>query len=67
MTAARGGTAVSLEERRLEASRRRTAQWKRWGPYLSGRAWGTVREDCSPYGTVWDYLPHDNARSKAYR
>ena len=41
--------------------------WKRWGPYLSERAWGTVREDYSTYGTAWEYLPHDHARSKAYR
>jgi hypothetical protein len=43
------------------------APWRRWGPYLSERAWGTVREDYSPYGTAWDYFPHDLARSKAYR
>src|SRR5438067_5087422 len=55
------------EERRLEASRERTAHWKRWGPYLSERAWGTVREDYSPGGTAWEYLPHDHARSRAYR
>ncbi len=41
--------------------------WRRWGPYLSERAWGTVREDYSPYGTAWDYFPHDYARSRAYR
>jgi hypothetical protein len=41
--------------------------WKRWGPYLSERAWGTVREDYSPDGSAWDYLPHDQARSKVYR
>jgi hypothetical protein len=41
--------------------------WKRWGPYLSEREWGTVREDYSPYGTAWDYFPHDHARSRAYR
>jgi hypothetical protein len=58
---------VTHEERRLEASRERSAHWKRWGPYLSERAWGTVREDYSPYGTAWDYFPHDQARSKAYR
>jgi len=58
---------VTHEERRLEESRQRTAHWKRWGPYLSDRAWGTVREDYSPYGTAWDYFPHDHARSKAYR
>src|SRR5919199_321496 len=41
--------------------------WRRWGPYLSERAWGTVREDYSPDGRAWDFLPHDAARSKAYR
>jgi hypothetical protein len=41
--------------------------WRRWGPYVSERAWGTVREDYSAYGTAWDYFPHDLARSKAYR
>src|SRR5689334_5518954 len=58
---------MNAENQRLEESRKRTAHWKRWGPYLSERAWGTVREDYSPYGTAWDYLPHDHARSKAYR
>jgi mannosylglycerate hydrolase MGH1-like protein/glycosyl hydrolase family 63 len=58
---------VTQEEKRLEESRKRTAHWKRWGPYLSERAWGTVREDYSPNGTAWDYLPHDQARSRAYR
>jgi len=48
----------TAEERRLEESRDRTSHWKRWGPYLSERAWGTVREDYSAYGTAWDYLPH---------
>jgi hypothetical protein len=61
------GEVVTHEEHRLEASRQRTAHWKRWGPYLSERAWGTVREDYSPHGTAWDYFPHDQARSKAYR
>lgn len=41
--------------------------WKRWGPYLSERAWGTVREDYSKHGTAWEYFPHDHARSRAYR
>ncbi|HEY9502191.1 MAG TPA: hypothetical protein VIR01_11240 [Pyrinomonadaceae bacterium] len=58
---------LTAEERRLKESRDRTAHWKRWGPYLSERAWGTVREDYSAYGTAWDYLPHDHARSRAYR
>ncbi len=43
------------------------APWRRWGPYVCERSWGTVREDYSPYGTAWDFLPHDLARSKAYR
>ena len=55
------------EEQRLEEARQRTKHWKRWGPYLSERAWGTVREDYSPFGTAWDYFPHDHARSRAYR
>src|SRR6516164_5399655 len=58
---------LDAEERRLEESRRRTRHWKRWGPYLSERAWGTVREDYSPGGTAWDDLPHDHSRSRAYR
>jgi hypothetical protein len=51
----------------LEEARQRTKHWKRWGPYLSERAWGTVREDYSTYGSAWDYFPHDHARSRAYR
>jgi hypothetical protein len=58
---------MTTEEQRLQESRERKAHWKRWGPYLSERAWGTVREDYSPYGTAWDFFPHDHARSKAYR
>jgi len=58
---------MTKEEIRLQQSRERRAHWKRWGPYLSERAWGTVREDYSPYGTAWDFLPHDQSRSKAYR
>ncbi len=58
---------MTAEEQRLAEARDRTAHWKRWGPYLSERAWGTVREDYSPYGEAWDFLPHDHARSKAYR
>jgi hypothetical protein len=62
-------TEVSLtaEEKRLGEAESRAAHWKRWGPYLSERAWGTVREDYSAHGAAWDYLPHDHARSKAYR
>ncbi|HMF55371.1 MAG TPA: hypothetical protein VK619_03340 [Pyrinomonadaceae bacterium] len=58
---------LTAEERRLEEARGRAAHWKRWGPYVAERAWGTVREDYSANGRAWDYLPHDMARSKAYR
>jgi hypothetical protein len=58
---------MTAEERRLEEARKRTKHWKRWGPYLSERAWGTVREDYSAYGSAWDYFPHDHARSRAFR
>jgi hypothetical protein len=58
---------MTAEELRLKEARERKAHWKRWGPYLSERAWGTVREDYSPDGTAWDFFPHDHARSKAYR
>ncbi len=58
---------MNAEELRLRAAAERTANWKRWGPYLSERQWGTVREDYSADGTCWDYLPHDHARSRAYR
>ena len=57
----------TAEDERLDEARKRTRHWKRWGPYLSERAWGTVREDYSAYGTAWDYFPHDHARSRAYR
>jgi mannosylglycerate hydrolase MGH1-like protein len=55
------------EARRLDEDTRREKNWKRWGPYLADRQWGTVREDYSAYGTAWDYFPHDHARSRAYR
>jgi hypothetical protein len=58
---------MNKEELRLRESAKRKKHWKRWGPYLSERAWGTVREDYSPYGSAWDYFPHDHARSRAYR
>jgi hypothetical protein len=58
---------VTEEQQRLEESSARTAHWKRWGPYLSERAWGTVREDYSAGGTAWEFVSHDHARSKAYR
>ncbi|MEQ9495980.1 MAG: glucosidase [Deltaproteobacteria bacterium] len=55
------------ESIRLEKDARRSENWKRWGPYLSERQWGTVREDYSPRGDAWDYFPHEHARSRAYR
>ena len=58
---------MNPEQRRLDESRERSAHWKRWGPYVSGRAWGTVREDYSPLGNAWEYFPHDHARSRTYR
>ncbi len=58
---------MTAEEKRLADDRDRTAYWRRWGPYLSERQWGTVREDYSPDGAAWDYFPHDHARSRAYR
>jgi hypothetical protein len=58
---------MTAEEKRLRESEQRSRHWKRWGPYLSERAWATVREDYSHGGTAWEYLPHDHARSKAYR
>lgn len=54
------------ESERLSNSKNNT-NWKKWGPYLSERQWGTVREDYSPDGAAWEYLPHNHARSKAYR
>src|SRR6201984_817066 len=57
----------TAEDHRLEEARARKKHWKRWGPYLSERQWGTVREDYSPGGTAWEYFPHDFARSRAYR
>jgi len=59
--------ADEAEKRRIEESRTGAKDWRRWGPYLSERQWGTVREDYSPYGTAWDYFTHDQARSRAYR
>jgi hypothetical protein len=57
----------TAEHLRLEAARSRDSHWRRWGPYVSDRAWGTVREDYSKDGTAWEYFPHDHARSRAYR
>src|SRR5690348_17296528 len=58
---------VGAEARRLAEARERTAHWRRWGPYLSARQWGTVREDYSAHGEAWEYFPHDHARSRTYR
>jgi len=58
---------MTQEEIRLKEARERTKHWKRWGPYLSERGWGTVREDYSANGTAWEYFPHDDARSRTYR
>ena len=52
---------------RLEDGLQQAGEWYRWGPYVSERQWGTVREDYSADGEAWDYLPHDHARSRAYR
>ena len=59
----RAGTA---EEKRLEEAREKGVPWKQWGPYLSERQWGTVREDYSENGDAWNYFNHDQARSRAY-
>jgi hypothetical protein len=59
--------AENPEQDRLDAAREGAAPWKKWGPYLSERQWGTVREDYSDNGDAWNYFPHDQARSRAYR
>jgi mannosylglycerate hydrolase MGH1-like protein len=58
---------MNPEKLRLEETRNQKAAWKKWGPYLSERQWGTVREDYSENGNAWDYFSHDQARSRAYR
>jgi hypothetical protein len=58
--------AQSAEQKRLDEARRRFIPWKKWGPYLSERQWGTVREDYSDNGDAWQYFSHDQARSRAY-
>jgi hypothetical protein len=58
---------MNAEAARLQEAAERLRHWRRWGPYLSERQWGTVREDYSPHGTAWDFFPHDHARSRAYR
>jgi len=55
------------EEQRLKENRERSQNWLRWGPYLSERQWGTVREDYSDHGHCWSSFPHDQARSRVYR
>jgi Mannosylglycerate hydrolase MGH1-like glycoside hydrolase domain len=58
---------MNAEQLRLEQARQQKAPWKKWGPYLSERQWGTVREDYSENGDAWNYFTHDQARSRAYR
>ncbi|MEJ2039260.1 MAG: hypothetical protein P8X55_10035, partial [Desulfosarcinaceae bacterium] len=58
---------TTAEEKRMEEVHHKISHWRRWGPYLSERQWGTVREDYSPEGAAWDYFNHDQARSRAYR
>jgi hypothetical protein len=58
---------VTAEDRRLEEARLRKKHWKRWGPFLSERQWGTVREDYSPNGTAWEFFPFEHAYARAYR
>src|SRR5579862_3009007 len=61
------GTPQTAEHLRLAESPNSNAPWRKWGPYVSERSWGTVREDYSADGNAWDFLSHDHARSKAYR
>src|SRR5881275_1041351 len=58
---------MNAEQRRIEGNNSQAQRWHLWGPYLSDRQWGTVREDYSVNGDAWNYLPHDHARSAAYR
>ena len=58
---------MNAESQRLTQAREPETPWKKWGPYLSERQWGTVREDYSENGNAWDYFSHDQARSRAYR
>ncbi|HTP66978.1 MAG TPA: glucosidase [Geobacteraceae bacterium] len=60
-------TTVPVESKRLEEARDKRVPWKKWGPYLSERQWGTVREDYSETGDAWNFFTHDQARSRAYR
>jgi hypothetical protein len=63
----KAATQASAERQRLMEHESGRQNWRRWGPYLSERQWGTVREDYSPGGDAWEYFPHDHARSRAYR
>ncbi|MHB8717480.1 MAG: MGH1-like glycoside hydrolase domain-containing protein [Candidatus Dormibacteria bacterium] len=63
----RAAAAATPEGRRRAEADARTARWRRWGPYLSERGWGTVREDYSAGGDAWNFFPHDHARSRTYR
>src|SRR3569832_1339942 len=58
---------MNSEQKRIQENAEMKAHWNRWGPYLSDRQWGTVREDYSADGSAWNYFPHDHARSRAYR
>jgi len=58
---------MNKERQRLNDAVKNKINWKKWGPYLTDRQWGTIREDYSPYGNAWEYVPHDEARSKAFR
>ena len=58
---------MNAERTRIREATERTKHWKRWGPYLTERAWGNPREDYSPHGTAWDSFTHDQARSRTYR
>lgn len=60
-------TEQNAERARLQVADAGDRVWRTWGPYLSERAWSTVREDYGDHGSVWDYFPHEHARSRAYR
>src|SRR5258708_3171193 len=63
----RGDERMTSEDIRLDEAREQKVPWKKWGPYLSERQWGTVREDYSKEGDAWNFFTHDQARSRAYR
>jgi len=67
MAAPKSPMKISTERQRLANDAAGKENWRRWGPYLAERQWGTVREDYSSWGSAWDYLPHEHARSRAYR